>query len=108
MPCRDDYTADDYRVRTSNLQKKHDQLTRFLCTVLHTLEEENELGHFAELFNYKEGGITREELFAWWKEHKEEDARRKDAERKAREIQERRAAALAKLSKEERKLLGVK
>jgi hypothetical protein len=79
-----------------------------LCTVLSTLENENELGHFAELFDYKEGGITREQLFKWWAEHKEEDRQRREAARRARELQEKRKAALAKLTTEERKLLGVK
>ncbi len=105
MPCRD---WDDERPAYTRERKENDELTKMLCTVLSTLEAENELDHFAELFDYKEGGITREKLFAWWKAHKEEDAARREAERKAREIQEKRKAALAKLSKEEQKLLGVK
>jgi hypothetical protein len=105
MPCRD---WDDTPAVNTRLEKENDKLTQFLCTVMHTLEEEGELGHFAELFDYKEGGITREELFAWWKAHKEEDALRREKVRKAQEVAERRKAALAKLSKEEQKLLGVK
>lgn len=105
MPCRD---WEDDRTAIVTERKENDKLTKMLCTVLSTLESENELGHFAELFDYKEGGITREELFAWWKAHKEEDAARREQIRKARELQEKRKAALAKLSKEERKLLGVK
>lgn len=105
MPCRD--WEDDHSA-ISGLRSENNKLTQMLCTVMSTLESENELYHFAELFDYKEGGITREELFAWWKAHKEEDRVRREAERKAREIQEKRKAALAKLSKEEQKLLGVK
>ncbi len=105
MPCRD---WDDTPAVNTRLEKENDKLTQFLGTVLSTLESENELDHFAELFDYKEGGITREELFAWWKAHKEEDRRRREQVRKAQEVAERRKVALAKLTTEERKLLGVK
>lgn len=104
MPCRD-YDESYDRQQT---QKENDKLTKFLCTILSTLELENELGHFAELFDYKEGGISRKELFAWWEAHKEEDRKRKERAREAAERKEKKDAALSKLTPEERKLLGVK
>jgi hypothetical protein len=106
MPCYD--SREDLHQICDDLQKSNNKLEAMLCMVMYTLEEENEIGHFAELFNYKESGITRDQLFGWWKQHKEDDRRRKDRERAERDRLERRDAALAKLTDEERKLLGVK
>lgn len=106
MPCYDN--RDDYRdIEIKELKKintRLDKVAGMLCMVLTTLEEENELGHFKELFNYKESGITREELMAWWREHKAEDCVRREREK----AEEKKRLALAKLTPEERELLGVK
>lgn len=47
------------------------------------------------------------ELQIWWRDHKIADAERERAEREAREKQLKREAALAKLSDEDREILGV-
>ena len=110
MPCYDDRGRDDWKAlldEAEELRKvanKADKLAGMLCMVLTTLEEENELGHFKELFDYKGSGITREELMVWWREHKAEDCVRRERER----VEAKRQAALAKLTPEECELLGVK
>lgn len=118
MPCYDDRGREESYEATRELKltnKKLEKIEAMLCMVLTTLEEENELGHFKELFNYKESGVSREELMLWWREHREADAKRRreeyEAAEKARKKAEREAErqkVLEKLSPEERKLLGVK
>lgn len=58
-----------------------------------------------EWFNETESGVTWERLQAWWADHKAQDEARKQAEAPAPALK--REAALAKLTPEERKLLGV-
>lgn len=105
MPCYDD--RDNDRSQMAKLQVRNEKLTSMLCMVLSTLEDENELGHFLELFNYNEAGIPRKYLVDWWEQHKEDDRRRKEYERAQRELQDKKKAALDKLTPEERHLLGI-
>lgn len=118
MPCYDDRGREESYKATRELKltnKKMEKIAAMLCMVLSTLEEENELGHFKELFNYKESGVSREDLMTWWREHKDADAKRRreeyEAAEKARKKVEREAErqkVLERLTPEERELLGVK
>lgn len=58
-----------------------------------------------DYYNEDESGVTWNYLEEWWADHKLQDARRKQAEAEARE--QKRAAALSKLTQEEREILGV-
>ena len=119
MPCRDYYSeGEELRMEqqaTAKLKKQNDKLTRMLCAITTTIEEEGELFHFLTLTNWKESGVTEDEYREWWRRHKIEDAKRKEREREDRERmldemvkEQKRKDALEKLTDEERKLLGVK
>lgn len=56
-------------------------------------------------FNETESGVTWYQLEEWWAEHKAEDERRKAAEQVILAVKRRKA--LAKLTPEERALLGI-
>jgi hypothetical protein len=58
-----------------------------------------------EWFNETKAGVTWERLEAWWADHKAQDEARRQAEAQAQACK--REAALAKLTLQERKLLGV-
>lgn len=102
MPCQsydNDYMREpNYDSQMRSLKKQADKLARIACKALTELEK-NEV---EDLLLLKD-----EEVRVWWKKHKEDDAREQarlaEIERKERVKQE----ALAKLSDEERKLLGI-
>lgn len=91
MPCRTDDDDEGSALRT---YEELNRVTALLCDACNRLE-------IAE-FMPPSGALTD-----WWREHKKADAVRKEQERKDREKQARRRAALAKLSPADRKLLGL-
>lgn len=113
MPCRDYYDEhpEEYYADTiAGLRKQVSFAESALCQTLVAFEKfVNDVQGIVDidtlgLIDYKEAGITRSQLEKWWADHK-----RKDADsRRNREVQEKRKAALAKLTDEERKLLGIK
>lgn len=101
MPCQSydsswDDGSDARKIR--ELKKQADMLARIACKAL-TVLEENEI---EDLLLLKD-----DEVRTWWKKHKEDDAREQariaEIERKERV----RAEALARLSSEEKELLGL-
>jgi hypothetical protein len=110
MPCRDyegmtEADNREDRVRTemgaerNKMQARLDKLTEMLCSVLVLVDSAVPL---------------RPDIEAWWTEHKRRDRERHLAEeraleyKKAREEQEaKRAEFIAKMTPEERKLLGL-
>jgi hypothetical protein len=116
MPCRDFY--DDHpelyfkNVTEPALKKQIAFAESALCQALAALAHVDSLvetvsskkGDYYDWINYKEAGITKSELVKWHKKHKELDARHREQER-LKQVKE---AALAKLSEEERRVLGVK
>lgn len=102
MPCMSydnswDSGNDDRR-KIRELKKQADMLARIACKALAELEN-NKIEDMLLLRD--------DEVRVWWKKHKEDDAREQarvaEAERKKRIKEE----ALAKLSSEERELLGL-
>lgn len=102
MPCQSydeswDNGSNERKIR--ELKKQVDKLARIACKALTELEK-NEVEDMLLLGD--------DEVRTWWKKHKEDDAREQarlaEIERKERVKQE----ALAKLSDEERKLLGIR
>jgi len=102
MPCVSydnswDQGNDDRR-KIRELKKQADMLARIACKALAELEN-NKIEDMLLLRD--------DEVRTWWKKHKEDDAREQarvaEAERKKRIKEE----ALAKLSPEERELLGL-
>ena len=116
MPCRDFY--DDHPeqyfkdVTEPALKKQIAFAESALCQALIALKYVDSLvetfspkqGDFYDWINYKEAGITKAQLIKWHKEHRELDANHREQER----LKQVRESALAKLSEEERKVLGVK
>jgi hypothetical protein len=102
MPCKsynDDWQeVDSDRDKIRELKKQADMLARIACKALAELEK-NEV---EDLLLLKD-----DEVRTWWTAHKEADrreqARLAEAERKARV----KAEALARLSDEEKELLGL-
>jgi hypothetical protein len=102
MPCQsydsswDDHDSDRDKIR--ELKKQADMLARIACKALQELEDNK----ISEVLLLRD-----DEVREWWAEHKEADRRA----REAREAKERRAAikksALAKLSEEEKEVLGI-
>lgn len=111
MPCHSDYgysSSSHYERLYEEELKRNNWLEAALCASLTALNSNY------DALDYKEAGIKRADLIKWHDAHKI-----KDAERRAREAEERKARAekaaktkakkalLAKLSPEERELLGV-
>lgn len=123
MPCRSGYEDDPASFYGPTLANKDAEIKRLkdqvsfaesaLCETLRTLEHVNSLvahttgaetGDWYDLINFQEAGITKQELVKWHKRHKEIDAKYREQER----LKKVREDALAKLSAEERKVLGIK
>jgi len=102
MPCQsydDNWRSyDSDRDKVKELKKQADMLARIACKALSELEENK----IEDMLLLKD-----DEVRTWWAQHKEDDRKAKEA----REARERRAAikkaALAKLSEEEKELLGI-
>jgi hypothetical protein len=102
MPCQsydDNWRSyDSDRDKVNELKKQADMLARIACKALAELEN-NKIEDMLLLRD--------DEVRTWWKKHKEDDAREQarlaEVERKKRVRDE----ALAKLSTEEREVLGL-
>lgn len=99
MPCRD-YESDnwDYSSENRKLKLQADKLARIACKAMDALEA-NGIEDFLLLKD--------NEVREWWAQHKEADRREKAriAEKERRERVK--AEALARLSSEEKELLGL-
>jgi hypothetical protein len=102
MPCQSYDSSwdrhDDDRNKIKELKKQADMLARIACKALSELED-NKIEDMLLLRD--------DEVRTWWTKHKEDDRKAKEA----REAKERREAlkkaALAKLSEEEKEVLGM-
>jgi len=101
MPCQSydsswDNGSDERKIR--ELKKQADMLARIACKALAELENNK----IEDMLLLKD-----DEVRTWWAKHKEDDRKA----REAREARERRAsikkAAMAKLSEEEKEVLGI-
>lgn len=97
MPCRD---WDDSGVRyiTDPVTKERlDRATRVACEALKKLDQGRLNG----------SSTLSEDARTWWKAHQEDDRRREAAEAARRQRQTLKSKALAKLTAEEKKALGI-
>lgn len=100
MPCRDYDDRPNTRVEYREDKTKVDRLTRLLCYTLTYLGK-------------KSPGVLRSlltnsrDLKSWWRVHQEQDERRIAAERAEANKKALKKKALAKLSVEERRVLGL-
>lgn len=95
MPCRDyDDGLSTYQIQ----QIKIDTLTRMLCETLTHVDESG----YKTILNKRSKEVTQ-----WWNEHQERDRKRRIAEGAELRRKSDKKAALAKLTPQERKLLGL-
>ena len=105
MPCRvDDW--DDVPRATKRHGLAIEDFEAVLCGMLTVLEKEERLFSLDDI-DWDEVGVSRKMVEAWWEAHKKEDERRRAKELAERVKEERRKAALAKLTDEDRKILGL-
>lgn len=99
MPCRD-YESDnwDYSSENRKLKQQADKLARIACKAMQALEELEQEDFLL---------LKDDEVRQWWAQHKEADRKEKArvAEKERRERVK--AEALARLSAEEKELLGL-
>jgi len=107
MPCRDWTVEDEWRMKGA---KEMSMLRASLCAVLTKMETnmpKKTFGQWMDAIDWKEAGVTKRELMTWWEEHKAADSRRRVREAKEAAEKKIRDEALAKLTPEEKKILGV-
>lgn len=118
MPCRSYDDSPSYGSSGSReTQDKMDMLARMACRALTALEIINEVAgndvkNTVDIGATINAVLTDSEVAVWWPKHKAADAaeqarKRKVAEGKA-DLAKAKKAALAKLTKEEKKILGIK
>jgi hypothetical protein len=124
MPCRDYYDDHPEEYYGAKFRHKDDEIAQLrqkvsfaesaLCLALNTVEQllkgikhdfdDQIKTDPLDILEFKEAGITRKELEQWWNKHKALDQKHREEER----LKKVKAEALAKLSAEERKVLGLK
>jgi hypothetical protein len=77
-----------------------------LCGLIGALEKSDFLDALDRI-DWKEAGVSRAEFNAWWKQHREQDEDRRVREAEKAIKEKAKKEALAKLTPEERKALGV-
>jgi len=103
MPCRD-YESDSYSSPTDNwqyrdLKERADMLARIACKAMTELENNK----IEDLLLLRD-----DEVREWWAKHKEADRKAREKEQRKQERIRLRRAALRKLSEEEKIALGLK
>ena len=105
MPCRDYY--DDHP--EAPYKEELSVVAPALCAVFRALAKEKGLlmEGLLNQIDWKEAGVSKKQVLDWWKNHEEQD--RLNLERKEREAAAKKLKkdALAKLTPEERKALGI-
>jgi hypothetical protein len=102
MPCmsyESDWARDSGYNEVKRIKKEADRLARIACQAMQALED---MGHADFLL------LKDTEVREWWVAHKEADRKAREAAEAKLRREELRAAALAKLTPEERAALGVK
>ncbi len=84
-----------------------DDVEAMLCAVMTSLEAGRNTTHVLNDVNWKEAGVTKDQLLSWWKRHKDQDRKRRVAEAEEQARKAARKLALAKLTPYERKALGL-
>ncbi len=103
MPCRD-YESDSYSSPTDSwqyrdLKERADMLARIACKAMTELED----NRIEDVLLLRD-----DEVRTWWAKHKEADRKAREKEQRKQERIRLRRAALRKLSEEEKIALGLK
>lgn len=102
MPCQSyesSWASSSNDREIQKLKKEADKLARIACKALTTLEE----NQIEDLLLLKD-----DEVRTWWAQHKEDDRKAAEAAAEKRRIANMKKEALAKLSPEEKRVLGLK
>ena len=95
MPCRDDYPDERFEEHR-RVERERDDLVTLLCMAMGVIEGNDLMDQVHKRCRH------------WWRKHKEEDRQRIAAHARELKQKEVRKKALAKLTAQERLLLGVK
>lgn len=102
MPCRDWDHLSDVSERISKTEA-------MLCGTFRALIRAHGGEHLAmQAIDFKEAGVSIQYFRTWWENHKMVDNIRKRREAEENDRRKARARALLKLTKEDRKALGLK
>ena len=102
MPCRsydDDWRSSDDGDKIRKLKEQADMLARIACKAMTELEN----NRIEDLLLLRD-----DEVRTWWAKHKEADRKAREKEQRKQERIRLRRAALRKLSEEEKIALGLK
>ena len=106
MPCRD-YQDDTANVDRTELTRLFDIEAAF-CALATVLEKNNELNNVLTQVDWDEIGITKRQFLRLWNDHKAEDEARREREAAERAKLDKIEQAKAKLTDEEKRLLGIR
>lgn len=118
MPCYDPGPTPSELIAEAKKAKavrdEHLMLEAALCGIFTLAEKTCILQYLMDQLDYDEMGVSKDEVLNWWKKHKKKDEKRKREEEKKLALQkekerleELKSVALNKLSKDERKALGL-
>lgn len=108
MPCIVTEDEKAYHRREAARRRKDEHIpAAALCGILHALESDGKLEEILRTIDYKEAGVARRDLEAWYLNHKREDAKRRAREKAEANRKALVKSARAKLTPEERKALGL-
>lgn len=107
MPCRDEFSEFEDRNRD---REKSANLEATLCGVLTLLKAQggNSDIDILNKVDWIEAGVSRKWAIEWWTDHQRVDNERRHREAAEARKKAAREVALAKLTAEELKLLGIK
>lgn len=103
MPCTDG-GAPYPPTREQELEAKAPAM---LCAITKVLDDSNIIGTIFDRVDWATAGVTAYEFQEWWELHKEKDRQRMRDEVRNAERERKRKDALAKLTKADRKALGL-
>ncbi len=109
MPCRDDWGPTPTKETRHGLDIAAFEAT--LCGVFTAAEEGTVVGGLdglLDVIDWKEAGVKRGHVEAWWKRHKKEDETRRAREAAEKRKADLRKIAIGKLSPDELEALGIK
>ena len=100
MPCysspQDSAAQDQAQAARDRAQRK--KLEAVLCGVFRFVETKLSIEDFLYTVNWNEVGVSKEWALEWWRNHKEQDARREQAEvRRKQEKEDRERAEYERL-----------
>jgi hypothetical protein len=108
MPCNDGGPREDTILMSQDTYKIHKNIEAMLCGIAAVLESNGDMSSVLDKVDWSEVGVSKKKFKAWWGSHKALDAARKAEEELIREHQTKIDIALAKLTNEERELLGLR